>query len=858
MKLRGFIVILFTFCIKLGYSQLSVPGVPESFSIRTKQEKIIPVKELDTLNTEVLLAEDTKKNINNRYGIVSQMDVDIKKMGVSTFIEGRGTIWQYQVQSINALSLGITFSLFLIPDEAKVFIYDESHTHILGSFTKQNNNKNSFLSIADLPGNNAIIEYFEPINPEFEGQLTLGSVSQAYRDISYSVSSTTATTARIGINCPLGADWQDQKHAVCRMIYQDLTASYYCTGFFVNNTLNDGTPYFMTANHCINSSLNASTLVIYFNYENSTCTSSDASTTRTLSGATIEATNKYSDFTLVIMNDSPPESYNTYFLGWNSVDTYSSTGTCIHHPAGTPKCISVDNGSPVNYAGRISWDNGYISASYTHWQVAFDQGNTEGGSSGSPLMDSNKRVIGQLHGGDDTESFYGKFSLSWNYSSTNASQLKYWLDPSGSGLTAIDGGYMKTKPKSKFISNLQNICINDTIKFTDQSTYAPTHWEWKVSPKSYQFINGTDSLTRNPGIIFNNNGLYTVALITKNSYGSDTLLKTNYIVVVNGVQVAISNVPSDSTICGCKLNSYELSTAGAVNYSYTLERTDKINYTTSAGNIFLSLKSAVSKYGSFNTWLKVNGSIGSCKAKDSALIKVVMPVNDYIENAYRLNLGRSVNFPGKCSSVDYGEPHPSLGDCISGNSWCPNSNASSDSVLNGTLWFTFVGPSSGKINIRTRGSNNRVAVYEADAYTDITSSSSKYTLLAANDNVSATDKTSFIENLLVEHGKTYWLQLDGDTKDPGNYNIELWSGSVEVYPTLNDGNFDLTISSEQAGNADIYIFSEQGKLVYTNKQSISADTNRFNLSLTQLSSGLYIVKVITGGSVLKAKFVIAK
>jgi PKD repeat protein len=858
MKLRGFIVILFLFFIEFGYSQISIPGIPESFSIRTKQAKVIPAQELDSLNTEGLIAEDTKKGINNRYGIVSQINIDIKTMGVSTFIEGRGTIWQYQIQSYNALSLGITFSLFLLPDEAKVFIFDESHTHILGAFTKQNNNKNSLLSIADLPGNKAIIEYFEPINPEFEGQLTLGSVSQAYRDISYSVSSTSATTSRIGINCSLGDNWQDHKHAVCRMIYQDLTASYYCTGFFVNNTLYNGTPHFMTANHCINSSLNASTLVIYFNYENSTCTASDALNKQTLSGATIEATNKYSDFTLVIMNDSPPESYNAYFLGWNSIDSYSSNATCIHHPSGSPKCISVDNNSPVSYAGRISWDNGYISAINTHWQVAFDQGNTEGGSSGSPLMDNNKRVIGQLHGGDDTESFYGKFSLSWNYGGTSASQLKDWLDPNNSGLAAIDGGYMKTKPKSKFIANLQNICINDTIKFTDQSSYAPTQWEWKVSPNSYQYIKGSDSLSRNPGIIFNNNGLYAVTLITKNNYGSDTLLKTNYISVVNNVQVAISNVPSDSIICGCKLNSYELSTNGAVNYSFTVERTDKITYSTSAGNIFLSLKSDVSKYGSFNTWLKVSGSIGSCKSKDSALIKVVIPMNDYIENAYRLNLGRSVNFPNKCSSVDYGEPYPSLGDCTSGNSWCPNSNASSDSVLNGTLWFTFVGPSSGNINIRTKGSNNRVAVYEADAYANIKSSSSKYTLLAANDNVSAIDKTSFIEDLKVEHGKIYWLQLDGDTKDPGNYNIELWSGSVEVYPTLSDGNFALTISSEQAGNADIYIFSEQGKLVYTNKQSISADTNRFNLSLTQLSSGLYIVKVITGGSVLKAKFLIAK
>jgi PKD repeat protein len=858
MVQRGFIALLFFLFFNIGYSQLSEPGLPESFSIKTKNARILPVKELEALDTAALISEDTKKGIDNRYGVVSQMDIDIKKSGVSFNIEGRGTVWQYRLQSANALSLGITFRLYLLPDEAKVFIYDESHTHILGAFTKQNNNDRLSLTIADLPGSAAIIEYFEPNSPEFEGVLVVGSVSQAYREISYSTA--TATTARIGINCTLGADWQDQKRAVCRMIFQDTDGSYYCTGFFVNNTSNDGTPYFMTANHCINSILNASTLVIYFNYENSTCSSSDASLLQTLSGSSIVAAHQYSDFSLVLMDDAPPESYKAFFLGWNSLDSYSSSGTCIHHPSGTPKCISVDNSAPVNYAGRINWDNSYVSNAYTHWQVIFDQGSTEGGSSGSPLMDSNTRVIGQLHGGGDTDSYYGKFSLSWNHFSTTAYQLKNWLDPSNTGKTEIDGMYLDSKPKSVFRTNLQRACMIDTIKITDQSVYGPLQWEWKISPDSYQFINGTTNTSRNPQVVFNAEGFYSIELVTTNNHGSDTLVKSNYVSIVNNVAVSMSGLPSDSTICGCNLNSYKLSTTGAVNYTYTLERTDKITYTSNGGEIYLTVIPDVKKEGSFRTWLKIKGSIGSCFAKDSALLKVVMPANDNKNAAVRLLAGKSGYFPGKCASVESREPYPSLTDCTSGTSWCPlSSTVNADSVLNGTLWFTFVGPSNGKINIRTYGSNSRIAVYEADSYANMVSSnSSGYTILAANDNVSSSDKTSFIKDLKVEPGKIYWLQLDGDNLEPGNYMLELWSGSVEVYPNQSDGNFDLIISSEKEGVADIRIISEQGRIMYATKHYVTSVDNRFTFDLSTLSSGFYMVQVFINGTVMKSKFVINK
>jgi hypothetical protein len=44
------------------------------------------------------------------------------------------------------------------------------------------------------------------------------------------------------------------------MTFNDSRYEYYCTGSLVNNVREDGTPYFLTANHCISTNAMAQTL----------------------------------------------------------------------------------------------------------------------------------------------------------------------------------------------------------------------------------------------------------------------------------------------------------------------------------------------------------------------------------------------------------------------------------------------------------------------------------------------------------------------------------------------------------------------------------------------------------------------
>ncbi|HEY4784482.1 MAG TPA: T9SS type A sorting domain-containing protein, partial [Bacteroidales bacterium] len=692
----------------------------------------------------------------------------------------------------------------------------------------------------------------------FSGTLTIGYISQAYRDIQ-TILTTTATTARVGINCPVGTDWQDEKHSVCRMTFSDTQSAYYCTGFLINNVREDGTPYFQTANHCISTAYEASTLVTYFNYENSTCSGTDASATITLSGATLKATNVYSDFCLLLLNQTPPTSYIPYFAGWDVSSRNPQKGTCIHHPEGTPKCISLDYNAPTTYPYSISWtdDNGKVistTVANTHWAVQFSVGNVEAGSSGSPLFDDNKHVIGQLHGGDNTESYYGKMSLSWNYSSSTTAQLKAWLDPDATGTTSLEGTYIRIKPKSAFTTALTNVCVGATVNLTDASKYKPTQWNWTISPSSYQYVNGTSDVSKNPQVVFNSEGIYTVSLKATNNYGQDSVTVNDYITAKNNIQVSLSNIPADSVLCGSVVNNYPIKASGALQYSFSIERTDKMNYSINSDSIYLTLKSDIEKAGTFSSWIKVAGNFGTCKSADSALLKVVMQPNNNIENSVRLWPGRSAQYSNQCATTQTNEPHPPFSACYTNNSWC-----NSTTLLKNTIWFSFLGPTSGRITIDTHGFNDRIAVYDADSYSKIVSGNTyNYTILAANEGRSASDGTSLLENIPVVAGKTYWLQVDGSNGATGDMVIDLLTNSLELFPNPSNGQFDVIISNFNDGVADIEIYSLVGKLMQKSQVQVTNKSNRFSFDMSDFASGMYIVKVNINGSTMKTKLMIVK
>lgn len=546
------IVLVFLFNgITNSFSQINVGGEPMSSLLQLNMN----------FNSVTLPAVDSKKALEEdaatpsdagipfRYGLNVNVDFNLNNSGTWETLSDGSRIWRLGIKSNNAKSLNLIFSNFYMPKGAYMFVYNLDKSRLLGAFTEINNAVDGQFATALIFGNYTIIEYYEPVYSTGLGRLSISTVIHGYIDVSGN-NTFLELPCNINVNCPIGAPWINQKRSVARMSFQTGSGGVLCTGSLINNTLNNRTPYFLTAEHC--ASTNWSSLVVDFNFESPTCNGLQSGPTQSMSGATLKASNLPTDFRLLQLNNAIPASINAYFNGWDKSGSQPQNETAIHHPGGAIKKISVDD-NPAATSGGINGN--YLSNGF--WRVVWDQGMTEGGSSGCPLYDQNKRVIGQNLGGIAAQctnpqavwKVFGKISESWAYGGTPTTELKEWLDPNNSGVSTLDGinDVTGVAPVSNFTSSVQNLPIGGgTVDFYDLTTNDPASWSWS-------FPGGTPSIstTQNPtGISYTATGAYTVSLTTTNSFGSNMKTLVNYI-RVEGVPltpISLQSPPTGTTI----------------------------------------------------------------------------------------------------------------------------------------------------------------------------------------------------------------------------------------------------------------------------------------------------------------------
>ena len=213
----------------------------------------------------------------------------------------------------------------------------------------------------------------------------------------------------------------------------------------INKTGNNGsnfTPYLLTAEHCTG---RPSDWIVRFKFESSTCSGATGPTYYNVSGATERASNEDTDFLLAELSSSPPLHWDVYYAGWSRSSAAPTSTVMIHHPQGEVKQFAKDNDAAQSstYPGRPT---------NAHWELYFDNGANEGGSSGAPYFDQNGRIVGQHH--DNLDPLYngfndcqvphawgGKFSVSWDSPLGSRFRLKNHLNPSGSNPLTLNGTF---------------------------------------------------------------------------------------------------------------------------------------------------------------------------------------------------------------------------------------------------------------------------------------------------------------------------------------------------------------------------------------------------------------------------------
>ncbi len=86
------------------------------------------------------------------------------------------------------------------------------------------------------------------------------------------------------------------------------------------------------------------------------------------------------------------------------------------------------------------------------------------------------------------------------------------------------------KPVVRFDADKIQGFNTDTFWLTDKSLFGPSSWKWTITPvASVQFLLGTSVNSRNPIVRFTSRTKYTVKLVATNLYGTDSLIKVDYI-----------------------------------------------------------------------------------------------------------------------------------------------------------------------------------------------------------------------------------------------------------------------------------------------------------------------------------------
>lgn len=361
---------------------------------------------------------------------------------------GDERVWRLVVESPGAYSLNFGFSRFRLPEGAALWIYAPGAAPEYRPFTAADNEDHGELWTPIVPGDRAVIELDLGARKDDDFELVLGQVAHAYRPAFLTAEEKAAAaparlsgSCNVDVVCPEGDGYGDQIRSVGAYTRSGVDI---CSGAAVNTTRNDAEPNFLTANHCGNSAGNAASVVVYWNYQNSTCRTpgspqsggaGDGSRSVFNSGTVFRGSGAGSDWNLLTFDDPIVPEALVYLAGWDRRDLAPSSVVAIHHPGVEEKRISFEN-DPTSITSYLS-DTPDPTAGYIRVED-WDLGTTEGGSSGSPIFSPEGRIVGQLHGGfasctSQTPDWYGRVHRSMTLG------LAALLDPTGSGAETVDG-----------------------------------------------------------------------------------------------------------------------------------------------------------------------------------------------------------------------------------------------------------------------------------------------------------------------------------------------------------------------------------------------------------------------------------
>jgi hypothetical protein len=329
---------------------------------------------------------------------------------------------------------------------------NKDNTILYGPVKKSAIPDNGYFLTDIIPGDCVTLFLFEPYEQRDECSLCIKKVVHGYRGVFSSIQyDQTGTSDTCNNDVACFPEYEKESNAVALVLLEN--GDMLCSGSLLITSDLSFKPYFLTAFHCIDGDNNGSLSVsekesaqkwlFLFQYKKTTCDGISHSNGISYNGDYFRSAWYQTDFALLELKQDLSSNKSLTWLGWDRSGQIPTSGTGIHHPSGDLMKISFDYDqfSSCSYGGGT--DN--------FWLLNYDDGVVEHGSSGSPILNESKHVVGQLHGNryysvlepycNQPRAEYGKFNLSWSGAGHDDDRLSNWLDSLGLGQTTMESSH---------------------------------------------------------------------------------------------------------------------------------------------------------------------------------------------------------------------------------------------------------------------------------------------------------------------------------------------------------------------------------------------------------------------------------
>ena len=369
-----------------------------------------------------------------RYAIAKPVAIDAARDGHWSR-EGTQAVWRMDLQVPGAQSLAFHAGQLRLPDQASLRIGEQA-------LTASDLGGGEYWSRPQT-GDSLRLEARMPLLAASSYVLRIDQLQAGFRDPQSAAPK--AINAKAGSACAINFSCSAQNEALewgQSVVAITVLNAIGCTATLVNNSLQDGRPYLLTASHC--RQLNgvrgdpqaaAASVQVYWNAV-SPCGSDLAAASsvaqETSSGAYHRA--ESSDVWLLELKSAPPAGAKPYWAGIDASDQPASGElTGIHHGGRMARQIVWGSSPPTLTILGLSIGDLPV------WKMLSELGAAATGSSGSALFVGGGKVVGVLSASSNCDAYplpslyYSRLGPAWSGDGSSSGSLRPWLDPSNLG-----------------------------------------------------------------------------------------------------------------------------------------------------------------------------------------------------------------------------------------------------------------------------------------------------------------------------------------------------------------------------------------------------------------------------------------